>query len=851
MFCVRLSLGARDWILATFLGANLERVNVLHFGNSKENLSMPIQHRTVRSWVLALAVLMLPFSLFAQDEEETDTDETVDATTIEDAGEIEELTVLGSRSRTPRTVEDSTAPIDFFNEAEINAIGNTADITDALRSLVPYFNASMASGDGDTFVRPTSLRGLAPDQHLVMINGKRRHRAALIAEFVPAAGKGAHGPNIGMIPSIAIENIQILRDGASAQYGSDAISGVINFQMKDANSGAKLRTQYGSFYDGERAYKIEGNIGLMLGLDGFFNISFESTYNEGHSRGQERHDAQALKDARVPGVGVDSPFGDSLSQTWGRPQSETLLIFWNAGYPMSEMSDLYFFGNISRANGRYRFFYRGPNHPTLAALAEEGFTGLPQGFTPYFDGKTDDYSMVLGWTRENKWGVVYDLSTGVGRSMIDFTLNNTINQSLGLNADGEPRQRDFDVGALEQYEWNANVDVTRTWRGDINLAYGLEWRLELFTLFAGDAVSYEGAGSSGFRGFHPRDAGEFDRQNGAIYLELEREYDKLLWQVAHRLEAYEDFGLNLSGKVAMRYKFDDRITGRWTVSSGFHAPTPGQINIQKVTTTFDTNAGGQVEQGLVSSISPLAVSAGGQALQEETSVNYSVGAVVDLDEVFAEANLSVDVYLIDIKDRIYKTQTLPAISPNGIGTNISFYTNALDIQSRGFDIVYTVPFIFQDYLSDLSLAINHNTVEVEDQSLVNGIAPVPIADIEDIENSYPKLKIVFTSTTVLSPEWELMIRSNFYGKHFDERGRIGGSPPTKEIGASIYFDVITKYDVNDNISVEFGLINLFDTYVDRIEEPYANRLNVGLPYGRRTAANFEGGSIYATFDLSW
>ncbi|MYD46267.1 MAG: TonB-dependent receptor plug domain-containing protein [Gammaproteobacteria bacterium] len=813
---------------------------------------MPIQHRMVRSWVLAIAVLALPFSLFAQEEDETDTDATVDATAIEDAEDIEELTVLGSRSLTPRTVEDSTAPIDFFSGEELLTIGNAADITDALRANVPYFNASMASGDGDTFVRPTSLRGLAPDQHLVMINGKRRHRAALIAEFVPAAGKGAHGPNIGMIPSIAIDNVQILRDGASAQYGSDAISGVINFQMRDDDSGVTFRSQYGTFYDGETAYKIEGNVGLKFGPDGFFNVSFESTYNEGHSRGQERFDAQALKDSGVPFVGFDSPFRDRLAQTWGRPQTQNLLIFWNAGRPFVKNTSLYSFGNISHTTGRYRFFYRNPNHATLAALSELGFTGLPWGFTPYFDGETDDYSIVVGWKGTYGRNVNFDLSSSVGRNMIDFTLNNTINQSIGLNDNNVPRQRDFDVGALKQYEWNVNADFGRPWINDMYLAYGMEWRLEVFTIFPGEAVSYEGVGASGFRGLHPVDSGKFDRQNYGLYAELEKEREKLLWQFATRFEAYEDFGLTLNGKLAFRYKFEERITGRAAVSTGFHAPTPGQINIQKVTTTFDTNVGGEVAQGLVKSDSPLAAAAGGKPLQEETSINYSVGAVVDLEEIFESAQVSIDVYVIDVKDRIYKTQTLPAEEPaTGAQTNISFYTNALDVQSRGFDIVYSVPFVYQEYESDLSLAISHNTVEVEGQSLVNGIAPVPLADIEDIENSYPKLKISFSSTTYLSDKWELIIRSQYYGRHYDERGRIGGSPPTKELDASIYFDLITKYQINDIMSFEFGAINLFHNFVDTIGEPYANRLDVGLPYARRTAANFEGGSIYATFGLSW
>ena len=165
--------------------------------------------------------------------------------------------------------------------------------------------------------------------------------------------------------------------------------------------------------------------------------------------------------------------------------------------------------------------------------------------------------------------------------------------------------------------------------------------------------------------------------------------------------------------------------------------------------------------------------------------------------------------------------------------------------------MYTVPLIFREYSSNISVAINHNTVVVEGQSLVNGIAPVPVADIEDIENSYPKLRMVLTSTTTMSPKWEVMVRSNYYGRHFDERGRIGGSPPTKELDATIYFDFISRYELNDRMTVEIGFLNLFNAYVDRIEEPFANRLNVGLPYARRTAANFEGGSLYATFDFSW
>lgn len=796
--------------------------------------------------LLVALTFMLPYNLLAQSEEGEDSE------AAESSEDVEELVVIGSRSRTPRTVDDSTAPIDFFDSDELTSIGNTADVTDALRSIVPYFNASMASGDGDTFVRPTSLRGLAPDQHLVLVNGVRRHRAALIAEFVPAAGKGAHGPNIGMIPSIAIDNIQILRDGASAQYGADAISGVMNFQTKKANQGGILRTQFGSFFDGERNFKVDGNVGLQLGTEGFVNLSFERNYNQAHSRGVQRPDALALINNGVRRVGLDSPFEDKgLAQTWGRPRHEALLLFVTAGHPISDTLSWYMQGNLAQAHGRYRFFYRGPTHSTLTALAEEGFTGLPQGFTPYFDGETDDYSVVVGAEGELDDDWFYDVNFSVGNNIIDFTLYNTINPSIGLNAAGEPLQRDFDVGALGQTELVVNGDLRTQYTEKIHVTIGGEWRSEEFRIFAGEATSYEGLGSSGFKGFSPDDEGDYERQNMGAFIEVERDDDNMLWQLAARYERYSDFGENWTGKAALRYHFDERITSRFTVSTGFHAPTPGQGNIQKVTTTFDTNTGGQTEQGFVRSSHPFARQAGGKKLGAETSLSYTWGTVFNTDEVFANSKLSVDIYQIRINDRIYKTQTLPVLGPGGIQTNVSFFTNALDIQSSGIDLVYTAPVIIEGIPSDLSIALSHNEVEVLSQSAVNGVLPVPAADIEDIENSYPNLKIVGTSTTTLNERWSMILRGQYYGSHYDERGVIGGAPPTKELDATFFVDFEARFKWRDDVHVKFGLINAFDTYVDTIGEPYANRLNVGLPYARRTAANFEGGSYYGTIEYLW
>ncbi len=773
----------------------------------------------------------------------------------------EVVVVVGSRFQTERSDSQATAPVDILSAEQIGAIGNNADLTDSLRALAPSYNAPMASGDGDTFVRPTSLRGLAPDQTLVMVNGKRRHRAALIAEFVPAAGKGSHGPNIGMIPSIAVKNVQILRDGAVAQYGSDAIAGVINLEMKDAAEGGEVRVDYGQFYEGEQSVTLAANAGFPLGADGFANVSFEYVDNEGLSRGRQRPNAQALIAAGVQGVGADAPFDDApFVQTWGRPQATDLRFFLNAGWALSDNLEAYLQSNVTSTEGRYRFFYRSGDNPqteaneahvTIRTLGIEN--ALPQGFTPFFDGDHDDKSLVAGVKGVLGDGTTFDLSIGAGEDFLDFFLNNTINQDLGLGANGLPRQMDFDVGALKQREVNLNADFTRRLSDSVQLAYGAEWREEIFSVFAGERSSFRGAGSSGFKGLEPRNAGRFSRDNVAVYGELEHEISlTTLAQYALRYENFSDFGGTLNGKVALRHDLNDTVTLRGSVNTGFHAPTPGQSNLQKVTTTFDNDTGLQVESGTVRPDHPAAIAAGGAALSEETSIDYSVGLWSGGERV----QFTLDAYLIRIDGRIFKTRSLPYTDPDtGIGSNVQFFTNALDLEVVGLDAVVTTQFAWGDGAStDLSVAFNHNQVEVVSQSRVNGLMPVSAADVEDIEESYPNNRFTVSADTVLGPRWDLLLRLNYYGEHYDERGRIGGvdgGAPTKLLDPTVFIDGELGYDMSDNLRFTFGLVNAFDTYIDVIDEPFANRLNVGLPYARRTAANFEGGSWYLRSTFVW
>ena len=777
-----------------------------------------------------------------------------------EAGPIEEVIVVGSRFQTARSAAEATAPVDILAAEDIGKVGNNMDLTDSLRALAPSYNAPTASGDGDTFVRPTSLRGLAPDQTLVMVNGKRRHRAALIAEFVPAAGKGAHGPNIGMIPTIAVRSVEVLRDGAVAQYGSDAIAGVINLRMKDAADGGELRIDYGQFYEGERSVKLAANAGFGLGDEGFANLSFEFVDNEALSRGRQRPNAQALIDAGVPGVGSDAPFEDApLVQTWGRPQATDYRFFVNAGIPVGEDSMLYGHGNLTSTEGRYRFFYRSGDNPTtpaneahstIRALGIEDV--LVAGFTPYFDGDHADYSVVAGLKGTFAAGTTYDLSFGYGQDELDFFLNNTVNPSIGLGAGRRPAQMDFDVGALKQQETNLNADFTRRLTDRAQLAYGAEWRNETFTVIAGERNSYTGAGSSGFKGLEPVNAGEFDRSNFAVYGEIEHEVsDTVLGQYALRYEDFSDFGSTLNGKLALRAQLSEGVALRGSVNTGFHAPTPGQSNLQKVTTTFDNDTGLQVESGTVPPDHPLALAAGGAPLSEEQSVDFSGGLWIGNPRL----ELTADVYLIQIDGRIYKTQNLPVVSPNGVASNVQFFTNALDLDVTGFDLVATTTIEWSGGVStDLSFAYNHNEVDVVSQSLVNGVQPVSDAEVEDIEKSYPNNRFTVTADTLLSPRLDMMVRVNYYGEHYDERGRIDGvdgGAPTKLLSSTVFVDAELGFDFSDNLRLTFGASNLFDEYIDVIAAPYANRLNVGLPYARRTAANFEGGSWYLKAGYRW
>ena len=350
--------------------------------------------------------------------------------------------------------------------------------------------------------------------------------------------------------------------------------------------------------------------------------------------------------------------------------------------------------------------------------------------------------------------------------------------------------------------------------------------------------------------------GGFKRDNVAVYADIEHDItDQFLTQYAARYENFSDFGGTLNGKLAMRYRINDSFALRGAISTGFHAPTPGQSNVSTIITTFDGTSGAQIEEGLFPVSNPDAQAAGATALTEESSLNYSAGFTSEIGD---NISLTVDVYKIKVDDRIYRTgdipvPLLPTDPPGAPARSISFYTNAIDVEHEGVDVVASSSFDTGSASSiDLSLAYSYNKVDVTGQKLVSGIQPVSDALVEDIENNYPEHRFVLTGNWLIGERFNVLGRANYYGKHFDERGTIGAATnPSAEIGSTVYFDLEAGFQVNDNLKIVLGGVNIFDEFIDEIGPPNANRLSVGLQYPRRTVANYEGGSWYLKGIYSW
>jgi iron complex outermembrane receptor protein len=806
---------------------------------------------------------------------------------------IEEVVTTGTRSKKERSASDSPVPIDAFNEAALD-MQPVGDMTENLKNLVPSFSATPFTGDASSVVRPVSLRGLPPDETLLLVNGKRRHRGALLALFGAAMNFGAHASDMGMLPSNAFRQVEVLRDGASSQYGSDAIAGVINFVLRDDDSGGQIEAQYGQYYEeGEQALMLSGWKGFRLGNDGFINFSFEWKDDEQLIRSTQRPGAQDLVDQGIR-VGLDNPYSNDKpdrAQTWGKPENDGIRTAWNMAVDMEGDRELYSFGNYANTYGNYRFFWRAPGHSSLGVIpidptdadgdgvpgsdgdpdSDAEFAGnfsygdsLPAGYTPFFETRQTDFSSVVGVRGEFGNGMAYDFSGSYGMNRHNYKLNNSTALSWGPDA-----PRDFRTGDLQESDRSVNADFSYPVSDAINFAFGAEWREEAWKAEAGQTESWLAGpwanvseltnpdtgepyvnppvGSNGRAGFDGGAAGEFKRDNIAVYGDLEWDVsDDLLLQFALRWEDFSDFGTTTNGKIAARFNVSDRFTLRGAVSTGFRAPTPGQSNQKVVSTTFDVGCLCQTEQGTIPPIDPLLVPLGGKPLDPEESDNISLGFTADITDSF---NITFDIYSIDVEDRILKTDRITVSSfpefADAPFTSVAFYTNGADTETTGWDLVATWGLDHAGGSStDMAFAFNHNETELKNLDIVEltGNPVLGPQNIFNIENNLPENRANF-SVNHMRDQWTFIGRVNWYDEAFDE----ANYPNGEKVDAAATVDLEGRYNFNEDWTFVVGANNAFNKFPNEV----ATRQSQGLPYSRRTPFGYDGGFWYfkAVFDF--
>ncbi|MCE7931416.1 MAG: TonB-dependent receptor [Xanthomonadales bacterium PRO6] len=805
---------------------------------------------------------------------------------------LEPVSVLGTRGA-GRSATDSAVPIDIIGGEELHNQAAT-DVLDQIRTLVPSFNVStIPIDDAATLVRPANLRGLPPDNTLILVNGKRRHRAAVITFLGHGLSDGAQGVDLSVFPSLALEQVEVLRDGAAAQYGSDAIAGVINFGLKELREGGAVEVTAGEYFKGDGfTQQYAGQFGMPLGASGFATFTAEYRKADPTSRSVQRDDAAEAIAAGYPNV-------PDPAQVWGSPEVEDdSKLVYNIGLSGEDL-EFYLFGNFAARTTDGGFYYRHPTSragvysndggqtlligrtspggacPTIAlrnasgalipystvaaqvaALPSNCFTFLDVftgGFTPHFGGEMKDTGVTTGLKGSFGDGYDWDFSASYGRNEIDFFMYNTVNASLGPN---QPASYFFRPGGNEQTERSFNFDLSKDF-DRFHLAAGTEFRRESFEIFAGDAASTAigpltsqgfSIGSNGFPGFNAVTAGKHDRDNWAIYLDAEsRITDQFLLAGAVRYEDYDDFGGTTNWKLTMRYDFSESFAGRAAFSTGFRAPTPGQANVSQVTTAFID--GELRDTATLPPTNPIAAFYGAEALTPEESENASLGVV------WSEGNWSVtaDWYHIKVEDRIARSTDFTLSDADRAAlvaagqaqaaslSRVGFFVNDFDTTTTGLDIVASVGTEHFGGDTTYALAVNFNDTEVDD--FTPGI--ITEARIKKLEESLPRTKGFFSFNHLHGP-WHLNMRVNYYGSFYEDHldsdvvsAADGGLPIFG--GSAVTVDLETGWKFESGLYVNVGAQNLFDKVPG--DNPWGGV--AGAEYPVHTPYGFNGGYYYA------
>jgi iron complex outermembrane recepter protein len=806
---------------------------------------------------------------------------------------LETVSVLGTRS-SARSATDSAVPIDIIDAEELRSQGST-DVLDQLKVLVPSFNVStIPIDDAATLIRPANLRGLPPDNTLILVNGKRRHRSAVITFLGHGLSDGSQGVDLSVFPSLALDQVEVLRDGAAAQYGSDAIAGVINFGLKRLSEGGQVEIFGGEFYEGDgTTYQADGQIGFPIGAGGFGTLTAEWREADATSRSVQRDDAAAAAAAGYPNV-------PDPAQIWGSPEvSDDHKFVANFGFA-GDNFEVYAFGNFAERETDGGFYYRNPTAragvysndggetlligrlsgttacPTIrlrnaagnlipyatvagqvAALPSNCFTFLNTftgGFTPRFGGEMEDVGVTGGVKGTFGNEFYWDLSASYGNNEIDFFMYNTVNASLGPN---QPAGFLFHPGSNEQTEHNLNFDISKSFER-FHLAAGAEMRSEEFTIGAGDTASTAigpltsqgfSIGSNGFPGFNPVTAGQFERDSWAVYAEGESHVtEQLLLAAAVRYEDYDDFDSTTNWKLTGRYDFNDNFAIRGAVSTGFRAPTPGQANVSQVTTAFID--GELRDTATLPPTDPIAAFYGAEPLTPEESDNASFGFVW-VDGPF---QLTADYYHIEVEDRIARSTDFTITAADraalvaagqafaGSLTRVGFFVNDFDTTTQGVDLVASVDTDHFGGETNYAVAFNWNDTEVDD--FTPGI--ISEARVQKLEESLPNTKGYF-SVHHKRGSWDVLARVNYYGSWYEDHldsdvilAEEGGLPIYEDSAVTV--DLETGWEWDSGLYFRVGAQNVFDKTPD--DNPWG-ALVAGAQYPVHSPYGFNGGFYYA------
>ena len=620
----------------------------------------------------------------------TSNDNTADAADAPDDA-TESVIVTGTRESNVKA-RDSVAPIDVLPASALQATGAT-DLRDALERVLPSLNHAAFAGDYGALTDTVQLRGLSPDHVLILINGKRRHTTANIyADGGPLQGSAP--VDLDLIPLSAIDHIEVLRDGAAAQYGSDAIAGVINIILKSTDHGGTVSANGGNYYDGGGATAGgDADVGTSLGEDGFFHLS-----------GDYNHHNHSVRS------GVDTRTGVVDNDIFGDPEIERESIAYNAGKPLAgDAAELYSFATYAHRDAQSYENYRLPT--ILPAL-------YPGGFSPLAAIDENDYALTVGVRGKQLLGWNWDLSSTYGGDDDGLRVVNTGNPQLYAATGYTPTS--FHIANYQITQWTNTLDLTRPLdvglSAPLNVAFGGEWRRETYKIRPGDPASYEDGGAQSEQGLSPVNAGSYSRSNSAGYIDLATN-PLTHWQVdvAARHEHYTDFGDTTSGKLSTRYDFSPRFALRATVSNGFRAPSLAQEYYAALSVS-PTGASGQIAAG-----SPAAKALGAGALQPEKSLSFSLGAVA---EPIDGLHVTTDGYLIRINNRIVDggsysgQQAINALEQNGVNfppgilpadVTAVFFSNGADTKTYGVDLTTDYRSDFEGAGSiDWDAAINYN-----------------------------------------------------------------------------------------------------------------------------------------------